>query len=71
VSDASFPFDDPITGTECRVEISSGGVSHPGCPFLAHVSPELDCFYCAECGHNGRLSGAWWVDLMNEHEASS
>jgi hypothetical protein len=40
------------------------GVEHPGCEERAVVSPDLDCFYCRSCGWNGRISGAWFMDML-------
>jgi hypothetical protein len=60
-------FTDPITNREVTLivgeEMDATGVRHPGCPALAHVSPDLDAFYCAACRWNGRISGAWFMDL--------
>lgn len=49
--------------------IDETGVEHPipntmwMCKHLAHVSPDLDAFYCSTCQWNGRISGAWFMDL--------
>jgi hypothetical protein len=40
------------------------GIIHPDCDQLADVSPDLDCFYCETCQWNGRVSGAWVVDVI-------
>ncbi len=40
------------------------GIAHPGCPELADLAVELDAFFCAACGWNGRVSGAWCMDLI-------
>jgi hypothetical protein len=46
------------------------GVEHPGaagepaCIVLADISLGLDAFYCRFCGWNGRISGAWVVDVI-------
>ena len=42
------------------------GVAHPGCDQLADISVELDAAYCPTCQYNGRISGAWVVDVI-EH----
>lgn len=68
-------FRDPISGRECALRVGMDvdrlrpglpglGVRHGECPQLADVSPELDCFYCPACGWNGRVSGAWAMDLL-------
>lgn len=56
-------FIDPITGATCTVvDTPDGwlphGIQHPGCDGLADPCPDLDAFFCPECGHNGRVSGA-------------
>lgn len=73
------PFTDPITGAGCVLVIPAGGrifrdsmgspqigIEHPGCPDLADLSVELDAFYCPACRWNGRVSGAWAVDQIEE-----
>lgn len=47
------------------------GVVHAGCDRLAEVSPELDCFYCSDCGRQGRISGAWFMDLWTRDPEQS
>ena len=73
---ARFAFVDPIRDCECvlvvppdgRVFPSHGepkiGVEHPGCTQAADLSIELDAFYCTTCRWNGRVSGAWCVDMI-------
>lgn len=46
------------------------GVAHPGaagevCVVLADIAIELDAFYCPLCQWNGRISGAWCLDLLD------
>jgi hypothetical protein len=72
-------FTDPITEASCVLVVPAGGrvwprpgepkigVEHPGCPELADLCVDLDAFYCpapAGCGWNGRVSGAWALDVM-------
>lgn len=71
-----FRFSDPIRGQTCALVIPpdgrvfpSGaepkiGIAHPGCDNLADLSIELDAFYCQVCRWNGRVSGAWCVDMI-------
>ncbi len=64
-------FIDPIRGVECALALAPEdgappGVAHPGCPFPADVSLDLDAFYCTHCRYNGRISGAWVVDLLRQ-----
>lgn len=61
-------FTDPIHPSERVVLVieetfDATGVEHPECARLAHVSPDLDAFYCQRCHWNGRISGAWFMDL--------
>lgn len=71
----SHEFHDPISGLRCVLQAGAGvdrlrpglpglGVMHGTCPQLADVSPDLDCFYCPECRWNGRISGAWAMDML-------
>jgi hypothetical protein len=71
-------FTDPISGSVCvlvndpTADWWDGGVGvrHPslGCARLADVSPDLDAFYCPDCGWTGRVSGAWVCDVRDrEH----
>ncbi len=65
------PFTDPVSGRECTLITAPGSLSrvkHPGCPALADVSPELDAFYCRSCGWNGRVSGAWALDMAQRDQ---
>lgn len=69
-------FTDPITDEGCTLVVPSGGrvfpsngepkigVRHPRCDELADLAVELDCFYCRACRWNGRISGAWAVDVI-------
>lgn len=65
------PFLDPISGEQVVLVLGGGemqpydgkhGVEHRDCNRLADVSPEFDCFYCRDCGWNGRVSGAWFME---------
>lgn len=64
-------FTDPISGRRLRVvtdgTFDGSGVEHPDCGRLADVSPELDAFFCPACQWNGRISGAWFMDLHGAH----
>ena len=71
-------FTDLVHGAECALVIPPGGsvyprpgepragVAHPGCPELADLAIELDAFYCRLCRWNGRVSGAWCLDLIDD-----
>lgn len=69
---ADHPFVDPISDRPVVLVIGetnalfdgTTGVRHPGCDRLADVSPDLDAFFCSACHRNGRISGAWVVDLL-------
>lgn len=69
-------FRDPTTDRECMLQVGVGvdrlrpglpglAVRHGQCPTLADVSPDLDCFYCQTCRWNGRISGAWAMDMLD------
>lgn len=73
---AEHVFRDPITGRECvlragidvdrlRPGLPGLGVLHGECPTIADVSPDLDCFYCQTCRWNGRISGAWAMEMLD------
>lgn len=65
-----YPFTDPVSGRECIVHFGDApGVEHPDCIYRAEVSPDLDAFFCFECSFNGRISGAWFMDLLEAQEA--
>lgn len=67
----TFPFIDPVSGKPCAVHLGdASGIEHPGCKFRAQVSPELDAFFCRECGFSGRISGAWFIELLRAHPIS-
>jgi hypothetical protein len=69
-------FLDPIRHEWCALVIPADGrifpsdgepkigVAHPGCDELADLSVELDAFYCPACRWNGRVSGAWCIDMI-------
>lgn len=62
----SHPFTDPISHETVVLHVDDDpGVSHPRCDQRARVSPELDCFYCTACRWNGRISGAWYIDMID------
>jgi hypothetical protein len=75
---AEFPFTDPVTGRECVLCIPPGGrvyplpgqpktgVRHPGCDHLADLSVSLDAFWCRACLWNGRVSGAWAIEMIRK-----
>jgi hypothetical protein len=70
-------FRDPIRDMTCVLVIPADGrifplrgepkigIAHPGCESLADLSVELDAFYCQACRWNGRVSGAWCVDMID------
>ena len=66
------PFTDNH-GHDCTLEVDPDAplfqalrVAHPGCAVSATVSADLDAFFCAHCHHNGRISGAWAVEIWRE-----
>jgi len=70
-------FTDPVSGRVCELVVPPGGrlspqgeakigVAHPGCGELADLALEFDAFYCARCGRNGRISGAWAAGVIKE-----
>lgn len=65
-----YPFIDPVVHREVTLvvnsDITASGVEHPDCDRLADVSPEMDAFYCTQCSWNGRISGAWFVDMFHK-----
>jgi len=66
----AYPFTDRGDPTEVTLYMDEApGVEHPGCIYRAEVIPELDCFYCRHCGRNGRISGAWFTDLLMASQA--
>lgn len=64
-----YPFTDPISGQRCFLRLPEKAIEHPDCEHLADVSPELDAFYCSTCRWNGRVSGAWVVDVTEDYFA--
>jgi len=66
------PFTDPISGQTVTLVNRPDrwwweggvGVEHGGCNLLADVFADLDCFSCPVCGWNGRVGGAWVVDIV-------
>lgn len=71
--DAEYEFRDPLSRQMVTLVIGpdreSTGVrhEHAECARLADVSPDLDCAFCARCQWQCRISGAWFVDLLNEN----
>lgn len=65
---SAHPFVDPITRQTVVLQASKDrtamGVEHGDCDRLADVSAELDAFYCTKCQWNGRISGAWFMDML-------
>lgn len=43
------------------------GIRHVGCSDLAGITIELDCWFCASCHRQGRISGAWVLDMMKRY----
>lgn len=65
-----FLFVDRATDREVVLCLDGApGVEHPGCAIRADVVAELDAFFCRSCGWNGRISGAWFVDVSTERSA--
>ena len=79
----SATFLDPIRNRMCALVVPPAGrvfafngepkigVRHEGCEELADLSIELDCFYCPTCRWNGRISGAWAVDVIETAKGRS
>lgn len=68
----ALPFVDPVSGQTVVVHFGDApGVEHPDCIYRATVHPELDAYYCSECGATGRIGGAWFMDLLAHHEGPS
>lgn len=71
----SREFTDPISNRVCTLHVApaedfwlAAKVQHPDCTGLADVSADLDCFYCQVCRWNGRVGGAWVVDLWESNQ---
>lgn len=65
----AYDFTDPISGHMVTLHVAPTlGVKHGDCPQRADVSVELDAFYCSFCGWNGRISGAWVMDLLRRNQ---
>lgn len=77
MSTVERPFTDMVSGRECTLVIPPDGrlfpkpgepmvgIRHPDCDELADVSVILDAFFCSRCSHgNGRVSGAWCIDMI-------
>ena len=66
-----YPFTDLASMHEVTLHMGDEpGVEHPYCIYRAEVTPSLDCFYCTHCGWSGRISGAWFMDLLMAEEES-
>lgn len=72
-SESRHSFTDPVTGRECVLVVRPVErlfdallVEHDDCDTLAEVSADLDCFFCRDCHWNGRISGAWAVDMWEK-----
>ncbi len=65
---SEHPFTDPISRQVCTLHVQGGwvGIEHPGCDQIADPAVSLDSFYCPSCGFNGRVSGAWVVDMADQ-----
>jgi hypothetical protein len=60
-------FTDPISGQRCElVTTPEAGIRHPECDRLANLAAHLDAFYCAYCRMNGRISGAWALEMIRK-----
>lgn len=63
----AVPFIDEVHGGECTLVVPADGrpgVAHPRCEALADVAIGLDAFFCPLCHRNGRISGAWAMDVI-------
>jgi hypothetical protein len=68
----AYPFIDQASGREMAVYFGDhAGVEHPDCDYLAEVMPDLDAFFCRYCQWNGRISGAWFMGLLEAHPDGS
>ena len=63
---SGHPFVDPSSGLEVFLHMGPEdfGVQHGACPYRAEVHPHLDAFYCSHCQWCGRISGAWFMNLL-------
>lgn len=66
------PFIDPVKGAARELVVLIGvsafdglKVEH-GCTDLADVSADLDAWFCPVCHAQGRISGAWALDVYDE-----
>ena len=62
-------FDDPTFGGPVALIVPDEPgalceISHGGCPVGGDLTVELDAWYCTECRHSGRISGAWAVEQI-------
>lgn len=73
-------FTEPVSGWPCTLvnDPARGwwdggvGVAHTDyCDRLADVMPDLDAFYCPGCSFNGRISGAWVLDVRRSDEEAA
>lgn len=65
-------FTDPISEQRCElVTVPAVGIRHPGCDDLADLCAEVDAFYCQACGMNGRINGAWALEMARNARKSA
>lgn len=65
-------FIDPVKGVERELVVLIGApafdalcVDH-GCSDLGNVSADLDAWFCPVCHAQGRISGAWALEVYDE-----
>lgn len=61
-------FTEPVHDVNCILVIPVTAsrmvtVLHPHCSNGADISPDLDAFFCPDCGYNGRISGKFVYDM--------
>lgn len=76
MASVTHPFTDDASGRTCELVIPPDGkvfarpgepktgVLHPHCDAVADLCMDLDAFWCPVCKWNGRISGAWAVDMI-------
>lgn len=56
----------PNRRIQLHIGAEAAGIPHDDCDQLAEVHAELDVAYCAECGFQCRISGAWYTELLED-----
>lgn len=65
MANEAHPFVNLVTLEKVTLHFGDApGVEHPDCAYRAEVVPDLDAYHCRHCGRGGRISGAWFMDLL-------